>query len=207
MIIFEISLNNTPELNEVKSIMTVRKLHNFISLSVITTILSLIAGPFYNHFAPTMAFAEYRFGDPDNAIIVTPAGNVSQFDVDYAIIPGNYANIVVKNPDVKQQTANLKSGSHVTGGITPVTGQEPDGVFHLFLTKDKIKVSKTRIRFGKVYNLENIVDQCKERDLKCFVVEADIPTKEKKGIYTLVYQVQFNDAQVKPSLKINVDSS
>jgi hypothetical protein len=72
----------------------------------------------------------------------------------------------------------VKRGLHVTGGVTPVIGQQTDYVFHLFVTKDKIKVSQSAIKFGKVYDLENI-DYCKELNLKCFVFDADIPTKER----------------------------
>lgn len=172
--------------------MTIRKLCNLIIVPVWFSIFLITP----SHLSDKMIYGASPFGDPDRAVIFTAGGNTFQFDVDYAIVGGNQGETVVKNSDAIQQTVVVKRGLHVTGGVTPVIGQQADGVFHLFVTKDKIKVSQSAINFGKVYDLENIVDNCKELNLKCFVFDADIPTKERKGTYNLVFAVQFNNAEL-----------
>ena len=155
--------------------LTIRKLCNFMILPAIVSIL-LIAT---SYTSDKIIYGASPFGNTDKAVIYTAGGSAYQFDVDYAIVSGNQGEVVVKNPDAKQQTVVVKRGLHVTGGVTPVIGQQANGVFHLFVTKDKIKVSQSAIKSGKVYDLENIGDNCEELNLKCFVFDADIPTKER----------------------------
>src|SRR6266498_5104613 len=125
--------------------LTIRKLCYFMILPAVISILMIAP----SYISDKIIYGASPFGNPDKAVIFTAGGRAFQFDVDYAIVGGDQGEVVVKNPDAKQQTVVMKRGLHVTGGVTPVIGQQADGMFHLFVTKDKIKVRNLPLNSGR----------------------------------------------------------
>src|SRR6266498_799879 len=113
--------------------LTIRKLCYFMILPAVISILMIAP----SYISDKIIYGASPFGNPDKAVIFTAGGRAFQFDVDYAIVGGDQGEVV------------MKRGLHVTGGVTPVIGQQADGMFHLFVTKDKIKVRNLPLNSGR----------------------------------------------------------
>lgn len=123
-----------------------------------------------------------------NDFISIDAGrNSYSFDVDFVVTHGDPfpGTDVSVNKDAAQETAHAKIGQRISADIavSPQNGHVDSA--HMFLTKDKIKISSHSIKFGKIIKFQL-------NDLCCDVIHGDIP-KIKKGTYSLVVQVKNND--------------